>query len=400
MKKLFNRIMDGFARLARVSIMGCGLAVSTAASAATFNGTGTGNIPDGSGSCGGPGAPLVISFSVNGMGAPLTDIRVTMNFIPQHTFAGDVLAVLKAPGGSPSATLFGRIGATSGLSFGSGRHLSGIYTFVDPVISTANIWSAEAAVVAPSGVIPGGTYATTGSGPVATPPAPTTPLLSVFTSLTGAQVNGTWTLELTDRCASDQGGISAASLTLDSLPPPPTQFTTAPSVVDFGSMRVGDVAFRSFGIVAPAANGLAVEVPAGNCTIVGPDAGMFAKLFNAVAVQPGQTEVLAVAFRPTSAGSKTAILNCTGLLPSGVTPATLNVALTGVGGAPPAPANCYDVDGDGIMNPLVDGLFIARLQLGLTLPAAANGIIFSAPRNTPLKVAAFLIQACGYPLAP
>lgn len=371
-----------------------------AVEAVTFNGTGTGNIPDGSVSCGGPGAPLVISFNVNGMGAPLTDIRVAMNFIPQHTFAGDVLAVLKAPGGSPSATLFGRIGATSQFAFGSGRHLSGNYTFVDPAISTANIWSAEAAVVSPSGVIPGGTYATTVSGPVATSPAPTTPLLSVFTGLTGAQVNGTWTLELTDRCASDQGGISAASLTLDSLPPPPTQFTIAPSVLDFGSMRVGDAAFRSFGIVAPAANGLAVEVPAGNCSILGPDAGMFARLFNAVTVPPGQTEALPIVFRPTSAGSKTAILSCTGLLPVGVTPATLNVALTGIGGAPPAPANCYDVDGDGVMNPLVDGLFIARLQLGLTLPAAANGITFSAPRNTPLKVAAFLIQACGYPVVP
>ncbi|MBP6530205.1 MAG: hypothetical protein KA260_08780 [Burkholderiales bacterium] len=366
----------------------------------TFPGTGTGSIPDGSFSCSGAVAPLVISFDVNGMGAPLTDLRVAMNFFPQHAFAGDVTAVLKAPGGSPTATLFGRIGAVGGLVNGSGRHLSGNYTFVDPAISSANIWAAEAAVVAPAGVIPGGTYATTVSGPVATSPAPTTPLLSVFTSLIGAQINGTWTLELTDRCTSDQGGISVASLTLDSLPPPPTQFTLAPNVLDFGTVRVGDAAFRAFNVAAPSANGLDIEIPSGACTIGGADAGSFAKLFNAVTIPPGQSALLSVAFRSVTAGVKNAVLNCTGLLPSGVTPATISVPLTGTVGTPPPPANCFDVDGDGVMNPLVDGLFITRLQLGMTLPAAANGITFNAPRNTPLKVLAFLVASCGYPLTP
>ena len=41
----------------------------------TFAGTGTGNIPDPSSGCGGAGTPLVISFNVNSMGAPLTDLR-------------------------------------------------------------------------------------------------------------------------------------------------------------------------------------------------------------------------------------------------------------------------------------------------------------------------------------
>jgi len=51
-----------------------------------------------------------------------------------------------------------------------------------------------------------------------------------------------------------------------------------------------------------------------------------------------------------------------------------------------------------VMNPLVDGLFITRLQLGMSLTAATSGITFNAPRNTPTKVAAFLIASCGYPL--
>jgi len=121
-------------------------------------------------------------------------------------------------------------------------------------------------------------------------------------------------------------------------------------------------------------------------------------LFNAVTIPPGQSALLSVAFRSLTTGVKTATLNCTGLLPAGVTPATISVPLAGTVGTPPPPANCFDVDGDGVMNPLVDGLFITRLQLGMTLTAAANGIGFNAPRNTPLKVAAFMVASCGYPL--
>jgi len=371
---------------------------SAVAAPITFAGTGAGSIPDAIANT--PGTPLVISFSVNGMGAPLTDVRVTMNFSPTHTFAGDLVAVLKAPGGSPSVTLFGRIGAvTPSRSFGSGRHLTGTYTFVDPAISSVNIWTEEAAVASPTGVIPVGTYATTVTGPVTTAPASTTPLLSAFTSLNAGQVNGIWTLELRDMASGDQGGISSASLTLDSLPPPPTQFTLSPAALDFGTLRVGDAAFRAFNVVAPAANGLDIEIPAGACTISGADAGSFAKLFNAVTIPPGQRALLPVVFRSLTTGVKNATLNCTGLIPSGVTPATISVPLTGTAGTPPPPANCYDVDGDGVMNPLVDGLFITRLQLGMTLTAAANGITFSPPRNTPLKVAAFLVTSCGYSLA-
>ena len=39
-----------------------------------------------------------------------------------------------------------------------------------------------------------------------------------------------------------------------------------------------------------------------------------------------------------------------------------------------------------------------RVFVVMTLTAAANGIGFNAPRNTPLKVAAFMVASCGYPL--
>jgi len=378
----------------------CALCLAPAwAAPVAFAGTGTGAIPDGTGT--GPGAPRVISFAVSGVGAGLTDLRVAMTFSPMHTFAGDVVAVLKAPGGSPSATLFGRIGAlTPGRAFGSGHNLAGEYTFVDPAISSANIWSVDAALTASGDNIPAGVYATTAAGPVAASPAPTAPLLSVFSALNTAQINGVWTLELTDYAQSDLGSIAAATLTLDAAPPPPTRFTVTPSTLDFGTVRVGDAAFRAVGVDAPASNGLNVELPAGACVISGADAGNFAKLFNAITIAPGQTVLLPVAFRSATAGTRNATLTCAGLLPSGVSPASISVPLTGTAGAPPAPANCYDVDGDGVMNPLVDGLFITRLQLGMAPAAAATGITFNAPRSTALKVAAFLVAACGYPALP
>ena len=133
-----------------------------------FSGTGTGSIPDGSVSCSAPGVPLVIR-STSTAWVPLTDVRVTMTFIPQHQFAGDVAAVLKAPGGSPSATLFGRIGAVTGSPNGSARHLSGTYTFVDPR-SAAPTSGRRKQQWRRRPVSFNGTYATTVSGVVATSP--------------------------------------------------------------------------------------------------------------------------------------------------------------------------------------------------------------------------------------
>ena len=77
-------------------------------------------------------------------------------------------------------------------------------------------------------------------------------------------------------------------------------------------------------------------------------------------------------------------------------PTVLAVSLVGVAGVPAPPPNCYDVDGDGVMNPLTDGLFMLRLQLGIAPVTAASGIVLNAPRNTPLKAALFMAQRCGF----
>lgn len=356
----------------------------------SFAATGVGQIPD-SLSCGAAGVPLVLSFNVTGVGAPLTDVRVSLNFAPAHTFVGDLTATLRPPAGSPSVVLFSRVGSTSANSAGSGASVDGAYTFVDPSVSTANIW-----IPAYGGVlVPSGTYAVTLPGPVVTTPAGTAPLTSVFAGLNAAQINGTWTLNITDRCIGDVGGVSQATLQLDSSPPA-QEFTVNPPQLNFGVVDVNELTLRAFRVTAAASNTQNIDITAANCSIGGADAGQFARLFSNVTLAPGASVQLPMAFRPTSLGNKTALLTCTGVLPSGVTPTTLAVSLVGVAGIPEPPPNCYDVDGDGVMNPLTDGLFMLRLQLGIAPATAANGIVLNAPRNTPLKAALLMAQRCGF----
>jgi uncharacterized delta-60 repeat protein len=59
--------------------------------------------------------------------------------------------------------------------------------------------------------------------------------------------------------------------------------------------------------------------------------------------------------------------------------------------------NCYDVDGDGTANPLVDGLVVLRAQLGLRGNAVTDGIgiATSAPRNNWSALREFMLFSCG-----
>ena len=363
---------------------------------ATFTGSGVGTIPDGaSGTCPAPGAPLNITFSAAGLtSTTLTDIRVSMTFGTAHAWGGDVTATLISPTGV-NFPLFGRIGAESASGVGKSANLSGTYVFVDPAITTNNIWTA--ATNAGTGGIVEGTYATTpvGGDGVVNPPTPTS-FLAAFSGLTTAAVlNGTWTLQMTDNCEMDTGAISAASLTLQQSAPP-LQYSAAPSFIHFPTIPANTSSYAYPVVVfAPAMNAQNVGFPANACVMSGTNPGDFMRVPDALSVAPGSTGQLLVQFRPSSNGYKSATMTCTAQ-PSGVTPAQVIVQLDGAGGDALPPPNCYDVDGDGVMNPLIDGLFISRLQLGFTPQAAANNIAFQAPRNTTKKVAGFMVERCGY----
>lgn len=59
--------------------------------------------------------------------------------------------------------------------------------------------------------------------------------------------------------------------------------------------------------------------------------------------------------------------------------------------------NCYDVDGDGSNNPLVDGLILLRAQLGFRNNAVTDGIGIpvTAPRKTWPVLRDFMLYSCG-----
>lgn len=400
MKKLNELTNCAVRSCRRLLATACIVLAAPVFGAVTFPGTGAGAIPDGSTLTPSSSmAPRTLSFAVSGVTAPLTDVRVSITLT--HPFLGDLDARLVAPGGAVSFPLFGRVGATTATSYGESNDLNGTYEFVDPVVTLENIWTVASGLFSSTDPIPQGTYATTPVGGVGvTSPPPLTNLIAAFAGLSTAQVNGTWQLEIRDWTNQDTGSVTAASLTLESAPPP-VRLATAPSTLRFGANpAVGFGPALPVLLSAPTANGgTVVNVnTAANCSITGANAAQFAVVSDAVTVAGGQTRQLLVQFRPVGAGVRTASLSCplTSSPVTTVSPATLQVALIGYAGDEPKP-NCYDLDGNGTAAATVDGLLIVRQMLGITGAAIGQGITLSAPRNNIKKAVAFAKTRCGLP---
>ena len=171
--------------------------VTIAANAGTL-----GPIPDsGSVTCQVPGSPRDVTFTVAGLTAAPSAVEVTSTMT--HSWVGDLVAQLTAPGGA-NHVVFGYTGATTAGGAGSSTDLSGAYTFRD---SSANNWWTTVAGVT---TVPPGDYRTGqlgGAGATSTP----TSMSPVFAAVSP---NGTWTLRFTDGCAGDLGAVTAAALTL------------------------------------------------------------------------------------------------------------------------------------------------------------------------------------------
>ena len=193
--------------------------VERMAPAATFPAdAGTlGAIPDGTSPCWNPGvgAPRNVTFTVSGITGSVSSVDVSTGFGgPNHSFIGDVQAVLIAPNGA-SHTLFGRTLATTSSAFGDSTDLGpGPYIFSDtaPAPPSGGWWQ-QATAAGAAVPMATGTYRTTNSGGAgATNPMPPTSINTAFAGV--ANANGTWTLRLTDGCGADTGAIAAASLTI------------------------------------------------------------------------------------------------------------------------------------------------------------------------------------------
>ncbi len=219
------------------------------------------------------GTDIGIPITVSGINRPITDIGVSITFPTAQNWGGDLNAILVAPNGA-SQIIFGRIGATTLTHCGDASNWSGTYTFVDPTVSSNNIWTA-ASTVGDTVAIPPGIYMTTprGGDGVSNPPAGT-PFIATFANLSPAQINGQWTLRLRDTGQMGLITVNAVTLTLP---------------------------------------------------------------------------------------------------------------------------NCYDIDGNGQNNPLIDGLITLRAQMGLSGAAVTGGITFpnNAMRTTWPALRAFMVDSCG-----
>lgn len=166
------------------------------ANAVSYPGTGTpAAIPD-------PGS-VNVTFTVSGHTAPITSISLDVNL--SHAWAGDVVMVLTSPTGVAIDIV--RSAGWNTASNNGNDNYAGAYTFVDPSTPGAlNIWTA--ATVTGDVNIPPGTYQTSGANGVATN------LFSTYSGLSAAQVNGTWTLTVSDVDAIISGTVNSASLNL------------------------------------------------------------------------------------------------------------------------------------------------------------------------------------------
>ena len=155
-----------------------------AAPTLTFQGTGTGALPD-------QGSRDIL-FNVTGVTGVIKDITVEFTFSPAHSYASDVTVVLISPG-NQSHTVFVSPGDES-------SNLAGPYVFND---SSSSTLATAAATVGGTVDVPAGTYRTQNGST----------LTALRTSFGGSGPNGQWILRFSDSATGDFGTISSARLT-------------------------------------------------------------------------------------------------------------------------------------------------------------------------------------------
>lgn len=200
-----------------LALLGFGLLASSSAFAVeSFTGTNVGPIPDapsGSPSCGvnNLGQPRVVSFDVHDLIYPVVGVSLSMNI--NHTWRGDLVVKLAAPGGSPSKIIFSHTGSNVPGGCGHNGILNGLYTFDD---AAERDWWGSAFPTIPSAsyraALPGGQN----------PGGAATLISPDFRNLAPELANGTWTLTFWDagdptpgQPGSGTGTVNAATLMID-----------------------------------------------------------------------------------------------------------------------------------------------------------------------------------------
>src|SRR5579885_729802 len=197
-------------------------------------------------------AGVNLPFTVSGLSGNLVSVRVqNMTWNPQHTWGGDIIVRLTAPGGSPTATIHQRRGQTTcGTGFGSSADLVGPYSFGDAFPDTPNFHTVAGDPV-PAGdyratqcvTTPGELVAldTIFGGPVSSGSGKAGDRgLEVFRGLPPEAANGTWILNVSDNAAGDTGTVSGVELRLetDVCPSPTPTPSVTPTVTPTPTVTV------------------------------------------------------------------------------------------------------------------------------------------------------------------
>lgn len=173
-----------------------------------FTNSGTFSIPDGNGS------GVNVQVVVSGVGNVLTDVN--FGTVIRHTWQGDLIMRLTAPGGA-SVAMITRAGSGSANSFGYSRDNYG-----DPA-NPQNMatWfvlddSAGLLYAAPDGTPPG-TIARPGITNVDGSWIPYNNLNAVFA---GIDPNGTWVVNYSDNALADTGAVVMTGIEIAAVPEP------------------------------------------------------------------------------------------------------------------------------------------------------------------------------------
>jgi len=181
-------------------------ASATVASADVYGPGAGGAIPD--------ATPAGLSTTINAVNVANPTIvsvnSVTVSFSTAHTWVGDLVITLTAPNGD-NVDVIHRTGAAAGGA-GDSSNAAGPYTF-----DAAGADFTAAAAALPTGSnVPAGTYARFTNAIVGTP-ASDPDNYSVFN---GDNLNGNWTLNVSDWAGADLGTLGSWSMDITSVPEP------------------------------------------------------------------------------------------------------------------------------------------------------------------------------------
>jgi subtilisin-like proprotein convertase family protein len=177
------------------------------------NGTNTGAIPDND------PAGRNINFNVSGFSGQITDVQLDLTI--DHTWVGDITATLISANGLARMVVIGRPGLQAGTLSGSSANLSGTYVFSDA--NSASLWLALPN--SSSANVPASGYRASSLGITGTLHGGcANSFRGVFGGLSTNEVNGLWSLSVTDSAGSDTGSVTAATLRLFFAPLPDAIF--------------------------------------------------------------------------------------------------------------------------------------------------------------------------------